>query len=255
MGWNEQIGFPVLSVLTFLPALGAVILLLFGKGRPLFYKIVSLAVTLVSLGLAVWMLLVFEKDSGRLQFTESFTWVDRFNIRYGMGIDGIAALLLFLTTLLGAIVIVASWNYVKDRERGFFAALLLLQTGMIGVFCATDVFLFYVFWEAMLVPMYFLIGIWGGPRKIYAAIKFFLFTLVGSLLMLVAIVVTVLYARDTLGCLHLRHQAARRAGLPVPHPVLGLPRLLPRLRDQGARCGRSTPGCPTLTSRRRPPAR
>jgi NADH-quinone oxidoreductase subunit M len=199
MGWSAQIGFPILSVLTFLPAAGAVLLLLFGKGRPLFYKIVSLVVTLASVGLAVWMLLVFEKDSGRLQFTESFSWVGRFNIRYGMGVDGIAALLIGLTTLLGAIVIIASWNYVKDRERGFFAALLLLQTGMIGVFCATDVFLFYVFWEAMLVPMYFIIGIWGGPRKVYAAIKFFLFTLVGSLLMLVAIVVTVLYARDTLG--------------------------------------------------------
>ena len=114
-----------------------------------------------------------------------------------MGVDGIAALLLFLTTLLGVIVIIGSWNYVKDREMGFFISLLLLQVGMIGVFCATDLFLFYVFWEAMLVPMYFIIGIWGGPRRIYAAIKFFLFTLVGSLLMLVAIIVVVYYVKDT----------------------------------------------------------
>ncbi len=117
------------------------------------------------------------------------TWVKRFNIHYSFGVDGIAALLIFLTTLLGFIVIIASWYYVKDRERGFFVSLLLLQVGMTGVFCATDLFLFYVFWEAMLIPMYFIIGIWGGPRKIYAAIKFFLFTLVGSLLMLVAIIV------------------------------------------------------------------
>ena len=193
MGWSEQIGFPVLSVLTFLPAAGgpdpAV-----RKGRPLFYKVVSLVVTAVSLGLALWMLLVFEKDSPAHAVHRVGHVGRALQHPLRMGVDGIAALLIFLTTLLGVIVIIASWNYVKDRERGFFASLLLLQTGMIGVFCATDLVLFYVFWEAMLIPMYFIIGIWGGPRKIYAAIKFFLFTLVGSLLMLVAIVVTVLYA-------------------------------------------------------------
>ena len=126
------------------------------------------------------------------------------------GVDGIAALLLFLTTLLGVIVIIASWNYVKDRECGFFISLLLLQVGMTGVFCSTDLFLFYVFWEAMLVPMYFIIGIWGGPRRIYAAIKFFLFTLVGSLLMLVAIIAVVYYVKDnTALAAHLQHPGAR----------------------------------------------
>ena len=141
------------------------------------------------------MLFAFDKADADLQFVEDFTWVERFNIHYGFGIDGIAALMIFLTTLLGFIVIIGSWHYVKDREMGFFISLLLLQTGMTGVFCATDLFLFYVFWEAMLLPMYFIIGIWGGPRKIYAAIKFFLFTLVGSLLMLVAIVAVVWYVQ------------------------------------------------------------
>jgi NADH-quinone oxidoreductase subunit M len=130
-----------------------------------------------------------------MQFTENVMWIKRFNIHYSFGVDGIAALLIFLTALLGCIVIIASWHYVSDRERGFFISLLLLQVGMTGVFCATDLFLFYVFWEAMLIPMYFIIGIWGGPRKIYAAIKFFLFTLVGSVLMLVAIIALVYYAR------------------------------------------------------------
>ena len=142
------------------------------------------------------MLFAFDTKVPGMQFVEDVTWIKAFNIHYGMGVDGIAALLLFLTTLLGVIVIIGSWNYVKDREMGFFISLLLLQVGMAGVFCATDLFLFYVFWEAMLVPMYFIIGIWGGPRRIYAAIKFFLFTLVGSLLMLIAIIVVVYYVKD-----------------------------------------------------------
>ena len=169
-----------------------------------------------------------------MQFVENVTWIKAFNIHYGMGVDGIAAILLFLTTLLGVIVIIGSWNYVKDREMGFFISLLLLQVGMAGVFCATDLFLFYVFWEAMLVPMYFIIGIWGGPRRIYAAIKFFLFTLVGSLLMLVAIIVVVYYVKD--------HERAaspstsrRSAGRSTrTSAVLGLPGVLRGLRHQGA---------------------
>jgi NADH-quinone oxidoreductase subunit M len=157
--------------------------------------VTSLVVTLAAFVLSAVMLLRFHTHLPGMQFTENVVWIKRFNIHYSFGIDGIAALLVFLTTLLGCIVIIASWHYVSDRERGFFISLLLLQTGMTGVFCATDLFLFYVFWEAMLIPMYFIIGIWGGPRKIYAAIKFFLFTLVGSLLMLVAIIALVYYAR------------------------------------------------------------
>jgi NADH-quinone oxidoreductase subunit M len=195
VGWRDQAGFPLLTLITFLPLAGVLVIWMFGKGRPLFYKILSLVVTVAALGLSVFMLLKFHKALPGMQFNENVVWVKRFNIHYGMGVDGIAALLIFLTTLLGVIVVIASWNYVKDRERGFFISLLLLQVGMTGVFCATDLFLFYVFWEAMLVPMYFIIGIWGGPRRIYAAIKFFLFTLVGSVLMLVAIIVAVYYTQ------------------------------------------------------------
>ena len=106
------------------------------------------------------------------------------NVVYGMGVDGISALLILLTTLLGSIAILSSWNAVHMRVRAYYVFLLLLQTGMIGVFCALDMFLFYVFWEVMLVPMYFLIGIWGGPKREYAAVKFFLYTLFGSVFML-----------------------------------------------------------------------
>jgi NADH-quinone oxidoreductase subunit M len=196
MGWQAQIGFPVLSVITYLPLVAVLVILVAGKNRPQFYKVVSLIATLAAFVLSIWMLLKFQTRTPGMQFVENFTWIKRFNIHYGFGVDGISALLLFLTTLLGFIVIISSWNYVKDRERGFFISLLLLQVGMTGVFVATDIFLFYVFWEAMLIPMYFIIGIWGGPRKIYAAIKFFLFTLVGSLLMLVAIIAIVWYTKD-----------------------------------------------------------
>ncbi len=197
MSWQDQMGFPILSVITYLPLAGVLLMLAFGRGRPGVYKLVALVATLAAFVLSVVMLFCFDTEAPGMQFTESFVWIESLNVRYGFGIDGIAALLVFLTTLLGVIVIIASWNYVKDRERGFFISLLLLQVGMTGVFCATDLFLFYIFWEVMLVPMYFIIGIWGGPRKVYAAIKFFLYTLVGSLLMLVAIIAVVLYSRGT----------------------------------------------------------
>ena len=195
MTWQSQIGFPILSLITFLPLLGVIAMLLAGRGKPQVYKVIALVVTLAAFALAIVMLVKFDTHAHGMQYVENVMWIKALNIHYGFGIDGIAALLLFLTTFLGVIVIIGSWNYVKDREMGFFISLLLLQVGMAGVFCATDLFLFYVFWEAMLVPMYFIIGIWGGPRRIYAAIKFFLFTLVGSLLMLVAIIVVVYYVQ------------------------------------------------------------
>ena len=211
MTWNDQIGFPVLSLITFLPLIGVALMLLVGRGRPVVFKTIALVVTVAAFLLATWMLFAFDLNARGMQFTESVGWIKALNINYAMGVDGISALLLFLTTLLGFIVIISSWYYVKDRELGFFASLLLLEVGMVGVFCATDLFLFYVFWEAMLVPMYFIIGIWGGPRRIYAAIKFFLFTLVGSLLMLVAIIVVVYYVNDSSGVLTFDIQTLSRA--------------------------------------------
>ncbi len=211
MSWSDQIGFPLLSVITFLPLAGVLLILLVGRGKPAVYKVVSLVVTLAAFALSVWMLFAFKTKLPGMQFAENISWIKTLNIRYGMGVDGIAALLVFLTTLLGVIVIIASWNYVKDREMGFFISLLLLEVGMVGVFCATDLFLFYVFWEAMLIPMYFIIGVWGGPRRVYAAIKFFLFTLVGSLLMLLAIIVVVYYVKNATGTLTFDIQALSKA--------------------------------------------
>lgn len=201
MSWQDQIGFPILSVITYLPLLGVLAILLVGRGRPVLYKSIALVVTLAAFVLALVMMVTFDTSAPGLQFIEDFTWIPALNIHYGFGIDGISALLIFLTAVLGVIVVIASWHYAKQREMGFFVMLLLLQTGMVGVFCATDLFLFYVFWEAMLIPMYFVIGIWGGPRRIYAAIKFFLFTLAGSLLMLIALIAVVWYVNDATGVL------------------------------------------------------
>jgi NADH-quinone oxidoreductase subunit M len=138
---------------------------------------------LVSLPLWFW----FDRSAEGFQFVEKATWIPSIGVQYYFGADGISALLILLTTLLGAISILSSWTAITERVRQYYVFMLLLQTGMLGVFCALDMFLFYVFWEVMLVPMYFLIGIWGGARRLYAAIKFFLYTLVGSVVMLLGI--------------------------------------------------------------------
>ena len=129
----------------------------------------------------------FRADLSGFQFEERASWIPTLGVNYHLGIDGISLLLVMLTTLVGFLAILSSWNAVHDRVKGYYAMFLLLQTGMIGVFISLDFFLFYVFWELVLVPMYFIIGIWGGPRKLYAAIKFFLYTLAGSVLMLLGI--------------------------------------------------------------------
>jgi NADH-quinone oxidoreductase subunit M len=137
------------------------------------------------LSLPLWF--AFQRGGDLFQFRESHSWIASIGVRYELGIDGIALLLVLLTTLLGVFAFLSSWSAIKTRQHEYYVFMLLLQTGMLGVFMALDFFLFYVFWEVMLVPMYFLIGIWGGPRRLYAAIKFFLYTLVGSVLMLLGI--------------------------------------------------------------------
>jgi NADH-quinone oxidoreductase subunit M len=174
-------------------------------------------------------------------------------VAYHVGIDGISLLLVLLTTFLMPLALVSAWGSVEDRFKEFIATMLLLETGMLGVFVSLDLFLFYVFWEAMLVPMYFIIGIWGGPNRVYAAVKFILYTMVGSALMLVAILAlyyqygaaTGRYTFDV----PVLAQYVMAPGLRAePH----VPRLRAGLRHQGAAVSRSTPGCPTPTSRRPP---
>jgi NADH-quinone oxidoreductase subunit M len=178
----------ILTIVAFLPLAGAIALMFFNKESKgairLWTNLVGLAGFLVSVPLFFW----FDYDiSGEMQFAERVPWIDALGVQYSVGIDGISLLLVLLTTMLGSIAILSSWESIQDRTKEYYIFMLMLQTGMLGVFISLDFFMFYVFWEVMLVPMYFLIGIWGGPRKLYAAIKFFLYTLVGSVLLLLGI--------------------------------------------------------------------
>lgn len=182
-----SIGYPnwVLHALLVLPLLGAVAVML---GPPRSARRTALLVTLLEFGLSVGLWWAVDTQPGTLQLTANLPWIPAWGISYALGIDGISLMMVLLTTFLMPLCVAGSWNYIATRERGYYALLLVLTTGVIGVFIATDLFLFYVFWEVMLIPMYFIIGMWGGKNRLYAAIKFFLFTMAGSLLMLVAIV-------------------------------------------------------------------
>ena len=177
----------ILTLVTFFPTIGVLLLLMVPKERHDSIKSISLIIAFVTLLLSFMLWSMFDTMASGMQFEYDLPWVVSLGIHYHMGIDGISLVLIVLTTILTVLAILSSWNSIKTGVKGYFICLLLLQTGMIGVFCALDLFLFYVFWEVMLVPMYFLIGVWGGPRRVYAAIKFVLFTMFGSLLMLVAI--------------------------------------------------------------------
>ncbi len=179
-------GFPWLTAVVFLPLLGA-ILLVFVKETAVRTAALVIALADLAMSLPIWWM--FDTSTARMQFVEQVTWISSPPINYSLGIDGISLPLLLLTTLLIPLCVLASWRAIETRVREFMIGLLVMETAMLGVFVAMDFVLFYVFWEAMLIPMYLLIGVWGGPNRIYAAIKFFLYTLAGSVLLLVAILV------------------------------------------------------------------
>src|SRR5512132_779588 len=177
----------IVSVITWLPALGAVIILaLMKKDQSSLIKKFATAWFALDFIASLW-LLKYDRGAGGMQFLEDHQWIPVIGARYQMGVDGVAVLLIVLTTLLGLIAALSSWNYIQKREKEYYVLLLVLQTAVVGVFSSMDLFLFYLFFEVSLVPMYFLIGIWGGERRLYAAIKFFLYTLVGSVVMLLGI--------------------------------------------------------------------
>jgi NADH-quinone oxidoreductase subunit M len=178
----------LLSWMIFFPLIGAGLILLVPKRYPTLMKLIAVAATIPPLWWAANLYVQFDRWSAGFQYVEKVPWIEAFNIHYSLGIDGISVPMVLLTALLSFLCVIASWN-INEHVRGYFALFLLLNTSMVGVFCALDFFLFYVFWELMLLPMYFLIGVWGGPNKEYAAIKFFLFTLVGSVLMLIVMLV------------------------------------------------------------------
>ena len=179
----------ILSIVTYLPALVALLLLFVPRGFDRAAKIVAFLGSLIAFIFSLHLLFHFDAARGDMQFETSCTWIQTatFSIQHRLGIDGISLFLVLLTTFLTPLAILCSWQSITKKVKPFMICLLALETGMIGVFCALDLVLFYVFWEVMLIPMYFLIGIWGGERRIYAAVKFILYTMVGSLLMLVGI--------------------------------------------------------------------
>jgi NADH-quinone oxidoreductase subunit M len=174
----------VLEALLILPLVAALALLLRPEQEA---KYLALVATLAEFLVSVPLWWAYDASSSAMQFVVARPWIANWGIWLRLGLDGISLFMVLLTTFTMPLAVLGSWNYIKERQRAYYALLLVLTTGMLGVFLALDLFVFYVFWEIMLIPMYFLIGVWGGPRRLYAAIKFFVFTFVGSLLMLVAI--------------------------------------------------------------------
>ncbi len=214
--------FPVLTLMTFTPLIGAVIIPFLPKAKESLVKWVALVATFPALACAIYIFYAFQRGIAGMQFVEGpFNWIAAFNIQYFMGIDGLATPMAILTPLISTICILASWG-INKQVKGYFSLFLLLQAGMTGVFVALDFFLFYVFWEVMLLPMYFLIGIWGGPRREYAAIKFFLYTLIGSVMMLLVMIAFYFYSStNTFNILDLANQSLHigplTANLPAAH--------------------------------------
>jgi NADH-quinone oxidoreductase subunit M len=190
---------PLLSLIVFLPLVVAVVLVFVPRRAE---RAVAQIATWSAFGIFLLSLVplgLYDRSDGGFQLVEAANWMPSFGIQYKVGVDGVSLLLVVLTTLLTFISLLSSWSFIRERVKEYYVYFLLLEVGMLGVFVSLDLFLFYIFWEVMLVPMYFIIGIWGGARKIYAAIKFFLFTLVGSLLMLVGIVALYFFAGEQLG--------------------------------------------------------
>jgi NADH-quinone oxidoreductase subunit M len=183
----EQSSNHLLSVILFTPLAGALLLLFVPRESQVLHRLVGNLFGVLGFVVALPLMLHFPAGSGDYAFKETAEWIPSIGAKYSLGADGISMLLVMLTTLLGMIAITSSWTAIQQRTKEYYILLLLLQTGMLGVFLALDFFLFYVFWEVMLVPMYFLIGVWGSERRLYAAIKFFLYTLAGSVIMLLAI--------------------------------------------------------------------
>jgi NADH-quinone oxidoreductase subunit M len=179
----------ILTLVTFFPLVGVLVILFLKGEQKNLVRWVALLTSLVTFGLSIAALALFDASNPDLQLQVNLPWIQvaGWNISYHLGVDGLSILLLLLTTLLTPISILSTWTAVEERVKDFMIFFLLLEVGMLGVFVAQDLFLFYIFWEFTLVPMYFLIGIWGGPRRMYAAIKFFLYTMAGSILMLLAI--------------------------------------------------------------------
>ena len=210
------LGIPILSLLIFFPILGAVVLLFMNKENARAIRWVALVFAFVEFIFSLPLFFAFNSKTAAMQFVEDFWWVQSYGISYKLGVDGISLLLVLLTTFLTILCILCSWTAITFRVKEFMISFLFLETGMIGALVSLDLILFYVFWEVMLIPMYLLIGVWGDPkRRIYAAVKFFLFTMAGSVLMLVAILALYFLNQKATGVSTFDVLELYKLGLPV----------------------------------------
>ncbi|HED08902.1 MAG TPA: NADH-quinone oxidoreductase subunit M [Ignavibacteria bacterium] len=209
----------ILTILLFIPILGAVLLLFINKKNQNLIKYFGLAVSVIAFILSVILYFNFNIENSEFQFVYKFNWISNLNISFFVGLDGMSLLLLLLTTFITPLTLISSWSSIKKNVKEFTFFMLLLETGIIGVFISLDLFLFYIFWEIVLIPMYFIIGIWGGKRRIYASVKFFIFTMVGSLLMLVAIIWLAIYASSSLGHLSTDITELYKIGPTIPRSI------------------------------------
>jgi len=181
-------GLPILSTLVWLPIIGGLLVLFIGRNRPSLAKWFSLAIAVLTFILSIPLWTQFDVSTAQMQFVEKVSWIPKFNVHYYLGVDGLSMPLVLLTTFTQVLVIASAWEVIKERVEQYMGAFLIMGGMMIGVFVALDAVLFYVFWEALLIPMFIVIGKWGGPRRVYATLKFFLYTFFGSVFMLVAFI-------------------------------------------------------------------
>ncbi len=229
----------LLSLIVFLPLAGAVLVLLAGgRGdrpeRAPLVRNLALLTSLATFAATLYLWWRFDPASAAFQFEEKHAWIPEFGIQYYLGVDGISLLLIVLTGFLTPIALLSSWESVQRGVKSFSFFILALESAMLGVFVSVDLFLFYIFWDAMLIPMYFLIGIWGYERRIYAAVKFILYTMAGSVLMLIAIIALAVAHNSATGSPSFNLLDLYGLTLSRELRVVGLPRLRARLRDQGA---------------------
>ncbi|MFO7445883.1 MAG: NADH-quinone oxidoreductase subunit M [Ignavibacteriaceae bacterium] len=189
----------LLTYLLLIPVIGSVLVLFFSKNNENLIRYFGLFISVVTFIISVIVYFGFDPNNPDFQFIHKIKWIENLNISYHIGVDGMSMLLVLLTTFITPLTLISSWSSIEKKIKEFTFFMLVLEVGMLGVFLSLDLFLFYVFWEAMLIPMYFIIGIWGGEQRVYASIKFFIYTMFGSLLMLVAIIWLAVYASTPLG--------------------------------------------------------
>lgn len=211
----------ILTYLLFAPLIGGFLILLLPRKNKELVQVVGLGISILIFILSMVVYCNFDSSKSGFQMVNQFLWIDNLNITFHVGIDGLSLILVMLTTFITPLTLLSSWKSITEKIKEFTFFMLLLEMGMIGVFISLDMFLFYVFWEAMLIPMYFIIGVWGGKRRIYASVKFFIYTMAGSLLMLVAIIWLAIYASDTLGVFTTNLLDLYKIGPNVPQTIQG----------------------------------